>query len=137
MWMLATWSASVIGLSTETVSGTVLPFSTIGGISSLTLPRLIAASPVSPRIASSIAADVAKAGGASEARPTPAAASNITRRVGDALCNRTSITIPSLIAQGPKEGYHILDLLCGQDRPSQPCAADPREAVDAVVGRHD
>jgi len=39
MWMLATWSASVIGLSTETVSGTVLPFSTIGGNSSLTLPR--------------------------------------------------------------------------------------------------
>ena len=35
-----TWSSAVIGLSTLTVIGTVLPFSTSGGMSSLTLPGL-------------------------------------------------------------------------------------------------
>src|SRR5437764_18744 len=45
-WMAFTWSASVIGLSTETVSGTVLPFSTRGGMSSVTLPGRTGASPV-------------------------------------------------------------------------------------------
>ena len=37
-WIALTWSAAVIGLSTVTVSGTVLPFSTSGGMSSFTLP---------------------------------------------------------------------------------------------------
>src|SRR5882724_8999795 len=111
MWMLATWSASVIGLSTETVSGTVLPFSTIGGNSSLTLPRFIAASPTSARIASSIAAEVAAAGAASGVKPKPAAANRIRRRVGKAPCGPASIRHPSLVAQRRQESYHILDLL--------------------------
>ena len=78
-----TWSASVIGLSTDTVSGTVLPFSTIGGNSSFTLPGSSGASPISSRIAAAIASSVAPAGGTNEATPMPAAADRTRRRVGD------------------------------------------------------
>jgi hypothetical protein len=47
---------------TLTVIGTVLPFSTNGGISSLTLPVRTAASPTMDRIADVIVAGVASAG---------------------------------------------------------------------------
>src|SRR3954469_20252107 len=60
--MLLTWSLSVIGLAMLTVSGTVLPFSTKGGTSSLTLPVRTTAAPATSRIAPAIAAGVASAG---------------------------------------------------------------------------
>src|ERR1700730_16404322 len=37
MWIVLTYSLSVIGLLRETVNGTVLPFSAISGISSMVL----------------------------------------------------------------------------------------------------
>src|SRR5207248_11426228 len=59
MWMALTWSAAVIGLSTVTVSGTVLPFSTSGGTSIVTLPSRSGASPTTFLIAASMVAGVA------------------------------------------------------------------------------
>ena len=53
MWMALTWSLSVIGLSTEIVKGTVLPFSAISGSSSVILPSMGLASPKILRTASS------------------------------------------------------------------------------------
>src|SRR6516162_3365400 len=134
--MLVTRSAPLIGLSTVTVSGTVLPFSTIGGNSSFTLPRSIVASPTSARIASSIAAGVAAAGRANGARLKPAAVSSTRRRVGGSG-DRWSIKRPSLIAQRRQEGYHILDLFGRQDRLAGPGAADAGEALYPVIGWHD
>src|ERR1700674_1036367 len=55
-WMALTWVAGVIGLSTATAQGTVLPFSTSGGISSLTLPTFSLASPMTLAIAACISA---------------------------------------------------------------------------------
>ena len=74
--MARTWSASVIGLSTLTASGTALPFSTSGGRSSFTLPGLTRAEPTTLRMASCIAAGVARAGSTAttDASPSPAAA---------------------------------------------------------------
>ena len=76
--MAFTWSASVIGLSTLTVSGTALPFSDRGGNSSLTLPVLTRAEPTTLRMASCIATGVARAGSTAmiAARPRPAAAAS-------------------------------------------------------------
>src|SRR5256885_1840045 len=59
---LTCW-ASVIGLSTVTVSGTALPFSMSGGRSSFTLPGVTRADPTTLRMASCISAGVALAGG--------------------------------------------------------------------------
>ena len=44
-WIALTWSFSVIGLSTEMVKGTVLPFSAISGRSITSLPSMGLASP--------------------------------------------------------------------------------------------
>src|ERR1700730_8394475 len=161
MWMLSTWSASVIGLSTDTVSGTVLPFSTIDGNSSLTLPGVTGACPIKSRIASAIAASVAPAAGASEASPAPAAANRIRRRVcrtvpteepppqpspargggrdpgrvgefGAADPHRSFGAI-SLVPQGHQERYHILDLLGGQDRLAAPSTTYASEPLHPVV----
>src|SRR5215468_7567084 len=60
-WIALMWSASVIGLSTETVSGTALPFSTSGGMSRVTRPSRTAASPVTSLMAAAMAAGVARA----------------------------------------------------------------------------
>src|SRR5580692_9014643 len=61
--MLLTWSSGVIGLATLTVNGTVLPFSTNGGTSILTLPVCTTAPPTTFRIALASIAGVASAGG--------------------------------------------------------------------------
>src|SRR5215471_16716077 len=132
MWMLSTESASVIGLSTETVSGTVLPFSTIDGISSLTLPRCGSASPTNARMAPSIAACVASAGKANGANIAPAVANTIQRRVG---C--IAPAHPRSVTQRQQEGYHILDLLSRQYRLALPRAANANEPRHPVIGRHD
>src|SRR3954447_17443888 len=60
--MLLTYSSGVIGLETLTVIGTVLPFSTSGGKSSLTLPVRTAAPPTTFRMAEASVAGVASAG---------------------------------------------------------------------------
>src|SRR5215472_9445624 len=135
MWMLSTCSASVIGLSTDTASGTVLPFSTIDGNSSLTLPGCGSASPTTRRIASFMAASVALAFGARGASPAPAAkVSKIRRRVGRGYSPDCDNMLP---AQCHQERHDILDLLGAEDRPAVPALADPREPVDAVIWRHD
>src|SRR5712692_6707935 len=60
--MLLTYSSAVIGLVTLTVIGTVLPFSTSGGTSSLTLPVRTSASPTTFLMAEASIAGVASAG---------------------------------------------------------------------------
>src|SRR5947209_9882556 len=72
--MLLTWSSGVIGLVTLTVIGTVLPFSTKGGTSSLTLPVRTTAAPVTSRIAAAIIAGVAAAGCAATIGTAPTTA---------------------------------------------------------------
>src|SRR5215469_4091851 len=135
MWMLSTCSASIIGLSTDTASGTVLPFSTIDGNSSLTLPGCGSASPTTRRIASFMAASVALAFGARGASPAPAAkVSKIRRRVGPGCGPDCDDILP--IAQCEQERHDILDLLGAEDRLAAPALADPREPVDAVIWRH-
>src|SRR5262245_34963203 len=83
-WIALTWSAAVIGLSTETVSGTVLPFSISGARSSVTLPLRRGASPRTFFIAACIFSGVARAGpvAATEMRPSPPArrAASIRKR---------------------------------------------------------
>src|SRR5580693_8839139 len=59
--MLLTWSSAVIGLATLTVIGTVLPFSTSGGTSSLTLPVCTVAAPTTFLIAAAMVSGVASA----------------------------------------------------------------------------
>jgi hypothetical protein len=66
-----TWSAAVIGLSTDTVSGTVLPFSISGGTSSVTLPLRSGASPRTFFIAACIFSGVARAGSSATIETTP------------------------------------------------------------------
>src|SRR4051812_28770561 len=61
IWIALTWSCCVIGLSTDTVSGTALPFSTSAGMSSVTLPGCASASPRTSRIACRIASGAARA----------------------------------------------------------------------------
>src|SRR6266568_729822 len=63
-WMLLTKSSGAIGLATLTVIGTVLPFSTSGGTSSLTLPVWTMAEPTTSRIAAASISGVARAGSA-------------------------------------------------------------------------
>src|SRR6185312_12492156 len=87
MWMLFTYSFAVIGLATLTVIGTVLPFSTRGGISSLTLPARTGASPTTLRIAEPSIAGVASDGRNVATGTTPATAAlparpRNVRRVG-------------------------------------------------------
>ena len=67
---LTCW-ASVIGLSTVTVSGTALPFSMSGGRSSFTLPGVTRADPTTLRMASCISAGVARAGATAMTDPSP------------------------------------------------------------------
>src|SRR6516225_11900644 len=61
-WMLLTWSSGVFGLDTVTVIGTVLPFSTNGGTSSLTLPVRTVALPMTFLIAAVMVSGVAATG---------------------------------------------------------------------------
>src|SRR5947209_17690134 len=138
--MLLTWSASLIGLSTLTVIGTVLPFSTMGGRSSRTLPWRTTASPTSSRIAALIAAGVACASRIATGRTPPAATmvppapSRKSRRF------RLNFSIGRCIdsvSQGLQESYHIFDLLGRQDRLVAEGRRHPAEALRAVIGRHD
>src|SRR3954453_9600788 len=69
--MLLTYSSGVIGLETLTVIGTVLPFSTRGGKSSLTLPVRTTAPPTTFLIAEASVAGVASAGRSVSAGPEP------------------------------------------------------------------
>src|SRR5262249_34845102 len=123
-WMAFTWSAGVMGLSTVTVQGTVLPFSTRGGMSSLTLPSLIRASPTTVATAACISAGVAFAGPTSrEATVQPTARLpailSASRRVAVLRCpalNVMALLHPLLFAQRCQERHDILDLPGRQHR---------------------
>ena len=71
---MATWSFSVIGLSTETVKGTVLQFSAISGRSIVSLPSLGLASPKMPLTACYQACSWSCASALSRGRATAAKA---------------------------------------------------------------
>src|ERR1700730_9212673 len=115
--MLLTWASGVIGCARLTVIGTVLPFSTSGGISSLTLPVLTSAEPTTLRMAEAIIAGVASNGrsvtfGIVPATAAPPARPKIRwrnrRRVDRSwLCIFLFIV---LFALRLKKGDNILDL---------------------------
>src|SRR5258708_17097170 len=93
-------SPSVIGLSTVTVSGTVLPFSTSGGMSSVTRPDRGVAPPVTSLIAAAIASGVARADANGRTVITAAPARKVRREFMSLL-------------QGCQIGHHHLPLLGG------------------------
>src|ERR1700692_4559771 len=120
--MLLTWSSAVIGLDTLTVIGTVLPFSTSGGMSSLILPVRTTAAPTTVRIAAASIAGVACAGrsvtiGIAPITAAPPARPRNWRR--DFRCLRI-VGSMLLFAQACKIRHHILDLFRGQDRFAAP-----------------
>ena len=104
-----------------TVIGTVLPFSTSGGMSSLTLPVCTAASPMTLRIAAASIAGVASAGrmvtiGTAPSTAAPRRGRRNWRRVDSA----GSVHRHFLFAQRDEIRHHVLDLLGGQDRLAAP-----------------
>src|SRR5215468_1031575 len=138
--MLFTWSSAVIGLATLTVIGTVLPFSTSGGISSLTLPVRTGASPTTLRIAEESIAGVAFTGRNVTIGTAPAAAAPPARCMN---CRRVVLASPRiaiavvLIPKGCKISHDIFDLFRRENRLAAPVSANARKAIDTIIGRHD
>src|ERR1700738_4101251 len=138
-WMLLTKSSGVIGLVTLTVIGTVLPFSTSGGMSSFTFPVRTTALPTTLRIAAASIAGVASAGRRETTGTAPSAAAlparpRNRRRVEFSCC---CITGPFLFTQACEICHDILDLFRRQDRLAAPCRAYAQQSLDAIIGRHD
>src|SRR5476651_453620 len=127
-WIAFTWSASVIGLSTDTVSGTVLPFSISGGMSSLMRPGRSTAPPVTSLIIASRSAGVACAepSGRSVTRAAPATKARRSRP-------RFFISV----LQGHKIGHDILDLLGAQDRLTGEALGHALQPIQSIIGWHD
>src|SRR5712671_282122 len=121
MWMLSTWSASVIGLSTETVSGTVLPFSTSGGMSSLTRPGRTAAPPVTCLMAAASASGVASAG------------VHGNTVIAAAPARKTRREFMSLL-QGRQIRHDILELLCGKESLAGESLGHALQMVQPIIG---
>src|ERR1043165_6741676 len=124
--MAFTWSAALIGLSTLTVSGTVLPFSTSGGRSSFTRPGVTVAAPTTMRTASCISTGVAPAGSmrTNAARPSPAPSVRNRRR---------SISV----LERHEKRHHVLDLLRGQDGLAAIGRGHPCQTLGSMIRRHD
>src|SRR5947209_8733050 len=116
--MLLTWSLSVIGLATLTVSGTVLPFSTSGGTSSLTLPLRTTAAPTTSRMALASIAGVASAG--RSVTPSTAALPAMARNRRRLESSGSRITSPDLLAQRREIRHDVFDLFRRQDRLAAP-----------------
>src|SRR5712671_7264864 len=157
--MVLTWFAKVIGLSSATSSDTELPFSTIGGMSSVTLPLRSGAWPMVLRIWACIVAGVARASDdrSNDTNPpaalvAPAALAapvRKVRRVGSGLrsgkssIGKSSIGKSSigifvlLIAQRHEIGHDILDLHGAQNGLAGKCRGDSREPLNLIVSRHD
>src|SRR5690242_15962841 len=135
--MRLTCSAALIGLSTVTVIGTALPFSTSGGNSRVTLPSCTGASPTTSRIAAAMVAGVARAerGTRIGASAIPPATARKRRRV--VLGSVSRIMLGVLVSQRCQECYHIFDLLGREDRLAAERRRHVLQSVDAVVGRHD
>src|SRR6202051_1422754 len=137
-----TYSAAVIGLSTVIVTGTVLPFSTSGGPSIMTLPLRTGAAPTTLRMAASMVAGVARL---DFVATTETSVMLAARRAVPARKARrvalffalSSVMSCVLIAQRHQIGYHILDLLGSQDGLALKRRRDPLEAIDPIIGRHD
>src|SRR6516162_11472975 len=135
--MLLTWSSAVIGLATLTVIGTVLPFSTSGGISSLTLPVCTGASPTRLRIAALSIAGVASTertvtmGTAPATAALPARPRNLRRVVVGGWRIRIYVV---LFTKRCKVGHDIFDLQSGEDRRAAPVRPDSRKTVHAIIG---
>src|SRR5580704_244242 len=129
-WIALTWSAGVIGLSTDTVSGTTLPFSTSGGRSSFTLPSRIVPAPTTCLMAAAMVSGVAcaDANGSTLSRAAPA---RKARRSSGECMART------LLLQGREISHHILDLLGRQDGLALEGLGDAVQAGGPVIGRHD
>ena len=115
-----TWSAAVIGLSTLTVIGTALPFSTSGAISRRTRPaRGGAAAPAHPlhRLDERRRQRCARRAHAEREPGAPASTSVRRRSVDGHGSDRAGVTSAS------PEGDDVLDLLRVEDRLAAPAAA--------------
>src|ERR1700751_5621550 len=138
--MLMTGSSAVIGLATETIIGTVLPFSTNGGMSSLTLPARTGASPTRLRSAEVSIAGVASTSrkvttGSAPATAAPPARCRNVRRVAFAVRRIAIDTV--LFPKRCKVSHDVLDLFRRQDRLAAPARTDTCESIDTIIGRHD
>ena len=134
-WMALTWSASVIGLSTLTVSGTALPFSDSGGSSSFTLPALTGAGPppcgwppASPRASRARARPRSPPPSPTPAATPPAAAQELAAR--GAIVSIQSFSVI-------KKGHHVLDLLGAQDRLAAKGRRHAHQPLGPIIRRHD
>src|SRR5262245_55909003 len=125
--MAFTWLVAVIGLSTVMVHGTVLPFSTRGGMSIFTLPAATFASPITLGTAAFYASGVACAETtvmevATLLTASAPASVRTSRRVAFLSWSMSRDISPSLscasclLAQRRQERYHVLDLLGRQHR---------------------
>src|ERR1700677_4875649 len=134
--MLLTYSSDVIGLVTLTVIGTVLPFSTSGGMSSLTFPVFTMAAPTTSRIAVASIAGVASTGGTviTMSAAMPPARPRNWRRVASGSCIGSSLL--TLFTQRHQIGHDILDLFRRQDRSAAPIGADAIKSFHPVEGWH-
>src|SRR5205823_7270097 len=130
---LTCW-ASVIGLSTVTVSGTALPFSISGGRSSFTLPGLTRAPPTTLRMASCISAGVARAGTTvmTDASPRPAATPPAVFKK-----SRRDVRPSMSVPQRHQEGHHVADLRRAEHRLATPGRRHARESLGSMIRRHD
>src|ERR1700722_8034017 len=137
-----TYSVAVIGLSTVMVTGTVLPFSTSGGTSLTPSPLRTGAAPTTFRMAASMVAGVARLDfvATTETSAMPVASRAVparkSRRVAFIFARSCFISCV-LIAQRHQIGYHVLDLLGGEDGLALKRRRHPLEAIDPIIGRHD
>src|ERR1700761_4835577 len=112
--MLLTWSSAVMGFAILTVIGTVLPFSTSGGTSILTLPVCTTAVPTTFLIALASIAGVASLGrnvtiGTAPTTAAPPARPRNWRR--EEFLDRRIWCRAFLFAQRCEIRHDILDLL--------------------------
>src|SRR5499427_4199085 len=117
----------------------VLPFSTSGGMSSVTLPLRTGASPITRWIAAFIISGVASArrarSGAVPNAVTPAIPTRTVRRVmWDSL---SFVIASSSVPQGHRKRHNVFDLLRRQHRLATKRRCNPFKSIQAVIGRHD
>ena len=135
------------GCRPSTAHGTVLPFSTSGGMSSLTLPRLHLAPRRPPcAIAACIAAGVALRPAATSSGGSRRAGSERAGRLQDGAPRGVHrswslhvciVCVHRLVPQRRQKSHHILDLLRVRIGLPRKAGATRCKAVDAIIGRHD
>src|SRR5262252_7977962 len=115
----------------------VLPFSTSGGMSSVTLPLRTGDSPITRWIAAFMVSGAASARrtrrGTVASADAPAAPASTTRRVYDSV---SPVIASSSVAQSHQESYDVFDLFRRQYGLAAKRRRDPFKSIQAVIGRH-